>query len=329
MILLYTIYSNNLKKNSYNFERKLVYAVKAIFTQDIHFNTYYFAGNSANHLYLGNRAKPLTLLRLDNSLKNPDSIAINLSSVAYDSIGIGKILIDSPDLYVVNGMRHSVFRGNTANWELSRSGAKPPFFQDFVPLSSSSYIYRYVNKDKNNSIKKENLGEKPINNDNLLKKQVDGLFCTDGFLEYNAFLKQLVYVYLYRNEVLVADTNLRLVRTLNTIDPIAKAQFKVSKINSSNSMVVTSPILLVNGNASSWKQYLFVHSKLMGKHEDDQLFKNSVVIDVYDLTKSKYLYSFYLPKHNGLPITQLKVIGNSIYTISGHFITCYTIDYFN
>lgn len=112
---------------------------------------------------------------------------------------------------------------------------------------------------------------------------------------------------------------------MKTIDPIEHAKFKVSRIESEHSSTFTSPALLVNANCSWWKNYLFVQSKLMGKQEDETRFKYSTVLDIYDLKKSVYLYSVYLPLLNDHPIRQFKVIGGLIYTLTDNNIASYTI----
>jgi len=61
---------------------------------------------------------------------------------------------------------------------------------------------------------------------NLLQKQIDGFFDTDGMMHYDSKLQKLVYIYYYRNQFLVADKNGNLKYRGNTIDTTSKAQLK-------------------------------------------------------------------------------------------------------
>jgi hypothetical protein len=240
--------------------------------------------------------------------------------------GLYKTYIDSPNFYLFNGQSRTILKGEVGRWNALPDPVYTPYFYESAPISNNSIAFAYVSATtKQNSLRKESITGSRIENDKILEKQVDGLFCTSGILDFNKELKQLTYTYRFRNQILVIDTNLRLIKKLKTIDPIDSAKFIAEEIRSNNASVLTSPPPLVNANCASWKNYLFVQSRIMGKNEDEVLFKNSTVIDIYDLKKFKYVYSLYLPNENEKVISQFKIIDGYIFTITGHYIYRYKI----
>lgn len=319
-------YYLRLKQSSYDFTRNINPEVKGLRRYDLKYNSYYISGYSENNIFLGNYTTPGSLLKMSNDLRDTQYIKIDITNLDPKIQGNYKTIVDSNQFFIYNGTARAIYQGSMDDKIAKSSFVFVPFFQEFIPIHNQSFVFRYINENTNmNSIRKNSYKKKSIENQQLLEKQVDGLFCTSGLMEYSKDLNQLTYTYLYRNEILIIDTNLNLVKKLKTIDPIDSAKFKVSTIKSDSSSVITSPSLLVNAKSSVWKNYLFVESRLMGKHEDDAKFKSSVVLDIYDLKKSKYLYSLYLPKQDKGNITQFKIINKYIYTLSDNYINRYEV----
>jgi hypothetical protein len=132
-------------------------------------------------------------------------------------------------------------------------------------------------------------------------------------------------VYSYRNEILIIDTNLKVVKKINTIDPIDTAKIKIDKIRSNKSTTFSAPPILVNASYSIWNRYIFIHSKIMARNEDEAFFHDSSVIDIYNLSNGKYLYSFYIPSYNYKPISGFQVFDNYLITLSDKYIIKYDI----
>lgn len=328
ILILFSNYYRKQQLLSYNFKRSLINGVRGMQIFDLKYNSFYLSGNDNRSLYLGNTTAPLRILKINSALTGTQLVKIDINEVNLKLSDYYRLQIDSSHFYIFNGVNRSIYQGKTGIWKASVDPISRPYFQLAIPISTESIAFRYIsNKSNQNSLRKESRSAGRINNDKILEKQVDGLFCTDGVLTYNSTLKQLIYVYYYRNQILLIDTNLNLLRKMKTIDPVDTAKFKVSTIKSSRSTTFSSPALLVNGNCSSWGNYLFVQSKLMGKHEDETSFKNSSVIDIYDLKKYSYLCSLYLPNFKGHSIRQFKVIGDSIFALSDRYIIRYTIQF--
>ncbi len=96
------------------------------------------------------------------------------------------------------------------------------FFSNGISLTSNNFAFRkYDQILKQNILAKNsfNPGSSPvIESKDLLQKQVDGIFCTDGMMSYCKKSGKLIYVYYYRNQFICADSNLHLIYRGNTID---------------------------------------------------------------------------------------------------------------
>jgi hypothetical protein len=58
----------------------------------------------------------------------------------------------------------------------------------------------------------------------------------------------------------------------------------------------------------------------MGKHEDPIRFKHSMVIDIYDLEHSKYLYSLSIPNPGEKAVNQMRIVNDHLFVLSEQFI---------
>lgn len=319
-------YLYRLDKISYNFKRNLKKYVSGYHSIDIKYNTFYIAGNSDGNIFLGNRKAALYVLKSDTLLKDTSSSIIRIDNKYFNNKGFYKLSINNSHFSLANGFARSVLQGNVHDWKADSSKIFKPFFSQSVSISSNSMAFRMVSHEtRENVLRKESILSGPITNEKVLEKQIDGRFCTSGILQYNTFTKQIIYLYFYRNQILLLDTNLNLRGKIKTIDPIDTANFKVAYEPKQHATTFSSPPLLVNANYSVWKNLIFVQSRLMGKNEDELRFNRSSVMDVYDLTTQKYKYSFYVPKFRNLPMKDFKVIENNLFALAGNYLVRYTL----
>ncbi len=326
ILILLSSYQERLSKLAGDFKREIRYKVSKTIAFDLKYNSYYVAGSAGDYMFLGNHSTKPRLLRISKLLKDTATIGVTVNDELEAKNANYRIILDSLNFYLLYGLEHRVLIGRTGLWQATRHDIDPPFFQQGLPISNSSVAFRYISSQKKqNSLIKISTNGSKIENDKVLEKQVDGRFCTSGNLEYNKKLNVLTYLYAYRNQILVLDTNLNLLKKIKTIDHIDTARFEVSTINSSRQKVITKPTILVNPKCATYKQYLLVHSKIMGNEEDDTQFEHSTAIDIYDIQNGTYVYSFYLPNPNKVNISEIKIIDGYVYTLSQHYISRYTI----
>ena len=160
----------------------------------------------------------------------------------------------------------------------------------------------------------------------ILTKQIDGLFCTDGTLNYDPGTQQLIYTYYYRNEYILLDKDLNIVTRGHTIDTTSTAHIKVAKINSDKSVTLASPPEFVNLRSSLSGNWLFIQSPVKAINDLENEFAKNSTIDIYSVGDDKYRYSIYIPDINRKKISAFEVHGKNLYVIQDKFLTIFQLN---
>lgn len=333
LMLLYAFSPLTKKMYRGGFERKLAPANDMIErkTFNLGFNSYYIAGITADKIYLGNWTAPLKLVIVNRALT--DTSEVKLELVGLDSImepGSFKLAVDSPYFFVSHGVLPIILRGEIDNWRAkSIMPDSAYFFVEAVPIGGSSFVLRsFSTTNQGYELAKKTTSAPYFSfNYNLLQKQVDGLFCLDGQLGYSKELNKLVYTHFYRNEFIVADTNLNLVYRGHTIDTFSHARVNVTHIESRNQEMLISPPSQINKRSVISGKYIFIESNLLAKNEDVKNFRNGSVIDVYRLADGNYLHSFYINKYKDIPLSHFSVNNNQLVALFGRHLVVYDLNY--
>lgn len=294
---------------------------------DLKFNSYYFAGAGNQSLYLGNSTTPLKLLSIDNNLNQKRiSIKVDPADFKFKSI---KTAVRPPYFYIVDSWSPAFFTGSIDNWKAELKKPRPPYFNIAVPMDSSSFVFRGISSSTSNNV----LGifrifpeSKIIMAPDLLEKQIDGVFDTDGMLHYSSKTQNIVYIYTYRNQYIVADKNGQLIYRGNTIDTISKAAVKVVNMKNNTERAMSAPTLNVNKTSSVFGSLLFVNSNIPGRYEQKQVWKQASVIDIYDLRKKSYLFSFHIYGINGRKLRDFMVTQDFVFALIGSELAVYKIN---
>ena len=201
-----------------------------------------------------------------------------------------EVMIDSPFFIIQSGTSAFLQRGATGDWQNDTTFEKITGFTAVQMLSKDGFVLRSID----NGLRKNVLiktGHPTLRKD-ILKTQVDGILCTDGFLMYNRRLNLIIYVYRYRNEVICMDTTLNIVRTFKTIDTTSVAKIEVAE--AAGQITMSKPPLVVNRSACVDDHNLFVNSNLVARNEETEHVKHKNVIDVYNIYDGSYRFSFYI-----------------------------------
>lgn len=300
-------------------------------TLDLNLKSCYIAGLSNTKIFLVDYYDPTSMIMTDYNLSSKQKIKFtipNLSSLTHAL----KVSIDSPNVYIVDGISAMVLHSKFNEKDTVVSILESDNFTLCMPLSPTSFIVRKVDDSlKRNILVKEIISESTkhliTKNTEALKKQVDGFFCTDGFLNYNKRTAKLMYLYAYRNQFMSLDTNLNISYTAKTIDTISRAQITVGTITSEHKTTMSSPPLFVNKSSCTNDEWLFVHSGLLADNESKELFNACAVIDLYSLRDGSYQYSFYIPDDNGARLSEFKVYKDKFVGLHGNQLKVYTLAY--
>ncbi|WP_413999293.1 MauE/DoxX family redox-associated membrane protein [Flavobacterium sp. W1B] len=326
LIAVLFLLSEDMIHNKNNFIRRFPHKPNKFTHEiDLKLNSYYIAGIGNGKIYLGNVTAPLNILAIDTTLASFQQYRITLgkNDLRFRTF---RVTVKPPYFFIADGAMPCVLRGSIMDWKTSLQITPKTYFSRLVPIDSSSFAIRARDPESNENI----LGI--ITHDTstsvklskkLLSKQIDGVFDTDGILLYNEQLDRIIYTYYYRNQFILADRKLTKIDDGHTIDTISKAQIKVTYNSSTKERQMVSPPLTVNKGTATFGNYLFVNSGLMGRYEPEDHWKRASVIDVYDLAKKTYAFSFYIPNKGKKRMTDFRVYGNLLVCLTDNIITTY------
>ncbi|WP_433763717.1 MauE/DoxX family redox-associated membrane protein [Flavobacterium ginsenosidimutans] len=303
------------------------HAAQEVYKIDLKFNSYYFAGFGDGKLYLGNYTSPFRIVVFDTLSKAKSNFQITLKEKELP-FSRPKIKVFENNFFLYEGTVPYLFKGETRSWygKLKLNGGY--LFSSVEPMDSLNMAVRYlVPKTGENALGNLNLNntEKAKFNKELLRKQFDGIFDTDGILTYNNQLNRMIYAYYYRNEFFVIKPNLELDFKGNTIDTISHAQVELMKYKNSRMKTFAKPPLTVNKAIATYGRFLYVNSALPGLYESEKIWKTASIIDVYDLSNRTYRSSFLIYDSAGKKVKAMAVYGPFIYVLIGNQLICYKL----
>ena len=327
MSILYLI-SGNAGDEPHPFERLFLdQSIEFTGILSLESSAHYIAGFSTKGIYVGNKKDPAHLLFSNWKLKDTHSISIQIPE-KYKLMAT-RVTIDSPSIFLSDMSSHTLFHGSLEDFRIKPFMKEPVFLASgAVPVSPSAFAIRTW-KDSlqelvlaRRTIYPPYLEKKP----DLLEKQVDGIFCTDGMLHHNKELHQLLYIYHYRNQFICMDTSLNLLYRGLMLDTISYAGVQLSEVQSDQTITTSTPPKMTKGGSCTYGPWLFVHSKLRASNEDQDTFQGASAIDVYDLTRTgKYVFSFYLPKYKGYKARTFKVFQNRLVALYDRYLVTYEL----
>ena len=287
--------------------------------------SYYVAGTEKGKIYLANRLAPLQILEIDSDLKSKKHYTIQLDREDFKFQAV-EVRISPPYFYVFDGTVPVIYRGLISDWKAKVISEKKYYFSDIVFMNPELTTFRTQRPptgENSIGIAKRNDSLEIKYNPLVLQKQMDGIFDTDGTMQYSATLHKLVYTYYYRNQYIITNENLVVEHRGNTIDTTTKAKLKVVKMKQSGDIKLGAPPYMVNRHTTVSKNLLFVNSLLRGKYEGNDVWKHATVVDVYDIAKQTYVLSFYVYDEEGFRMKNFFATDTAMYIISGHFLLKY------
>ncbi|GAA0560019.1 hypothetical protein GCM10009415_47540 [Chitinophaga japonensis] len=295
---------------------------------DIKYNSFYIAGATPTHIYLGNAVAPTYVLKTDYALSDTSHIRLDIQQGG-GIAGPATVAIDSPDVYMTVGVRGQLLHASMPDLVLRRLPEGRRQFYNASPVSPASFVLRmYDSASRQNILAKRTLDTGWLQpRTPVLEKQVDGVFCTDGVLHYDPGVARLVYVYYYRNQFLCLDTNLHVQYKGRTIDTVSHARIKVASLASEGTQTLTSPGGVVNRLSCMDGKWVYVNSKLMANNEKKSMFDQVSAIDVYALDDGSYHFSFYLPHLGDKKLTAFRVFNKTLVALYDHYIYTFRLNF--
>jgi hypothetical protein len=257
----------------------------------------------------------------DLNLKDSTHIKISLDDRAKYTFRSVKINVRDPNFYIADGTVPVIYGGTLGNWKGKVIMQDQAYFLQLNPTGRDRFVFLARRATTNEN----ELGSMEFRKDSsyiklqpqLMEKQIDGVFDSEGFLLYNQTLEKVIYPYRYRNEFIVAYKDLKLSYRGKTIDTIDKAQLDIAKITSKNQEKLGPRSITVTHQATTSGNYLFLSSDRLGRYEPKEMLSQATIIDVYNLKQRTYEFSFYLYNHQGSEMREFIVQGNILFNLSG------------
>lgn len=295
---------------------------------DLKLNSYYIAGVDSSNIYLGNSTAPLLMTVLDVPFVKTEEKKIDLNRKELPFKGV-RISVQSPYFFVSDGSVPCVFRGRINDWKARLIHKGGEYFTTTLAVDSVSVAVVANDAKTGDNVIGINTAAKmgkTLLNPEILKKQSDGVFDTDGFLLYSRGLDRIVYLYAYRNQYTIADRNLNITGRGTTIDTISRAKLNIARDKKHGQRQFSSPPLFVNKGSAVYDNILFVNSAIPGRYENDRIWKEASIIDVYDLNDNSYLLSFCIYNLEGKKMKSFVVEKDNLYVLIGRHLLRYKID---
>lgn len=297
-------------------------------TLNIRYNSYYIAGGTPHRVYLGNYVSPLHLLEVDLETLDTTKVSLRVAGIMDQKFWSVRVKVDSPYFFVSDGAVPRIYQGSVDTWRASRFAGDSIHFRAMAPIGWGKFALKTLDGTPRQNVLATLTSSIPSYRftDSVLIKQVDGIFCTDGMLHVDPSSKQLVYVYHYRHDFFVLDTNLVVRLRGQTIDTVGRAKLTVATIASTDEYTLSSPPLLVNKRSCVSEQRLFVNSRLLSRNQLRNGFDAGEVMDVYDLRSGKYQFSFYIYNFWGSRrMTDVGVYGDRMVVLYGSLLRVFSL----
>ena len=303
------------------------YAIKKMNETRLQNASFYIAGVESGKIYLGNHDAPLQIIVIDTTFKNKQQHTIQLDRDDFPFRSV-EVRVQDSHFYVYDGMVPVIFKGKITDWKAKMIYNGNHFFTKAIVIDSTRIAFRGQKKNTGEHLMGTFHFGKDINttfSPAFLEKQIDGIFDTDGTLQYSKELQNLVYTYYYRNQYIVTNDALDVLYRGNTIDTTTQAKLNVVKVKLSGDTKLAAPPYMVNKNSAVYNNLLFVNAALKGRFENEEVWNQASVIDLYDIAKKEYLSSFYIYDSGKIKMKYFHVTESNLYVISGQVLQKYLL----
>lgn len=311
--------SEYMMKKENNFTRRFVpHPIVNERALDLKSNSFYFAGNTGDTLFLGSSQAPLLLATISPHFKKIDFDTLQISDYQLPFKNV-QLDVNYPYYSISDGTVPVLFEGKFPNKSAQDAGIGKLYFSTIRMTSPHHYIFKATLTENLEDI----LGVLSTKTQavefstNILEKQMDGLFDTDGDFQLERTNKRFIYTYYYRNQYITSDLELNNRSTGNTIDTVKTAQVHITELSNGKSKM-SRPPLEVNQVQAVFGNRLYNVSKLRGRYESRNRWKEAKVIDVYNYENKSYEYSFYVYHRQGNKLRSLMVTKNYLYVLAGN-----------
>ncbi|SFN90922.1 Methylamine utilisation protein MauE [Paenimyroides ummariense] len=327
IVLLFITSEHIMKRENPFIRRFLPHHIDKAEYIDLGFNSYYIAGLTHDTIYLGNYTTPLniTAIPMDMRARISHQIVLDEKDRSFRSL---TVKVNDEFFFVSDGATPIIYRGETKSWKALKFMETKIFFSKLQPIDNNSFLFRSEKADSGENV----LGKITVSNsttfelyDKVLKKQIDGIFDTDGHLITDSKTKQAIYTYYYRNQYLVYENKYNYFKSGKTIDTTTLAKIEVKTL-ANGERKMGAPPQKVNSRTYAYDKLLYVKSDLMGKNEPRSMWNEASIIDVYNYSKNQYMYSFYTYDYKKNKVKEFAINEEYFFGIIGNSLVRYKLN---
>lgn len=324
LVLVLFFSSEQMIKKSNNFVRRFPHhPIQEDKSLDLGANSYYFAGIGNGKIILGNHTSPLTITEIDTSFNRFSQRTIRLDRYDHEFKSLS-LNVHGSCFYISDGTVPVIYKGSLNDLSANTISYQKLYFDQLQVLDSNQIAFRTFNPDtktRSLGVLHSQSGSYSLNN-NIIKKQKDGLFDTDGQLIADGKNSNHYYIYYYRNRIITIKTPENSFTEQNTIDTTRMAKVQ-STILSDGKIKMTAPPLMVNKMATACRGVIFNQSNLMGSYENRDQWKTNSIIDMYNTHTKSYSGSFYVQNRGKNKMSGMLATPDYFYTLIGNEIHRY------
>lgn len=328
IVVLLFITSEHIMKRENPFVRRfLPHHIDKAEYLDLKVNSYYIAGLTNDTIYLGNYTAPLLVTAVPTNLSTKVEHQIKLDETQRSFRSL-TIQVQNNDFFVSDGTVPIIYKGNIKNWTAAKYMEEKVYFSLLQPLEGQNLLFcSQLAGTGENILGRLTVGERTTFElyEDVLQKQIDGIFDTDGQLINDSKTNQGIYTYYYRNQYMVYQPNKNSFSKGKTIDTTTVAKIAVTTL-ANGEKKMSAPPQKVNSKTYAYNGLLYIKSELMGKNEPRSMWTQSSIIDVYDYNKDEYKYSFYVYDNEKDKIKEFAINENYFFGLVGNSIARYVIN---
>jgi len=316
--------SEYIMKKENNFTRRFIpHPIYATDYLDLKANSFYFAGNNGDTIFLGNREAPLLLAKIAPKSKKADFDTLKISD--YD-LPFKNVVLDVhyPFFSLSDGTVPVIYEGLFPGQYANKADVHQLYFSKLKMTEPHQYIFKAtLTYNLESVIGLLNTEHNTVQfHPEILVKQKEGLFDTDGDFQIDTETKSFVYTYYYRNQYITSDLLLNNINKGNTIDTVSMAKIQLKKL-ATGVTKMSAPPIEVNEVQALHSNILYNVAKLRGRHESKSLWKDAKIVDVYDYKSKIYKYSFYVYNRKNEKMRSMIVTSHYFYALIGNELVRY------
>ncbi|RIV37503.1 hypothetical protein D2V08_01185 [Flagellimonas lutimaris] len=328
VVIVFLSAEKAVQRNNAFTRRYPPHPLNRLYELNLGFNSYYIAGFEGDDVYLGNHTAPRHLLQINLITKDTSHLKIGFQTKNLPFRNLRTALYP-PHFFIMDGTSPFILRGEIGEWIAKPWIKDAGYFLKAVPIDSNkiyiSTVSTVLRRTVLGLLKKKDKPKLELNPD-LLTPQIDGMFDSDGTLLFNGDSKTLGYAYLYRNELLIINPELNLIKKLKTIDTITTAQIHLAIDSIDHTSQLKAPPLVVNKAAVFYGDLALVHSPRLGKNEPAHMLQEAAIIDVYNWRKDTYEFSFYIHNSENGSVKKFQLHDTWLVALMGKSISVYQLE---